>query len=291
MLKCFYIIFLLFLIISCVPEKKSNKIPENLIFGHRGSGANVYNEKYIENTLPSVEFALENLDGCEVDIQMSADGTIWLYHDDMLGHFCDTVDKTALCIPTSKDSLIQQIIQCREGISDRIYTLDETFLVLSQPKYINKFLSLDVKGYYDSLCFPYRNAPESYFKKMAKELVFMVEKYDLSDQIILETGYTQFLDEVKKYNQDIRCHLIGYENFNDVADRALNNNYEGMSFSLYDSSITVESVKCAKEKGLEVQVWPINDSVLLKKAKAMKPFAMQISKLNFSKEFNSTFQE
>lgn len=282
MLKYLYITLLFLLITSCKSDEETQPIIENLYFGHRGSGADVYQKKYIENTLPSVEYALNHLDGCEVDIQMSKDGTIWLYHDDLLGHFCDTTKEVSFCIPTSTDAVIQDLQQCRKNLSDRIYKLDEVLNLLSEHKNRNKFLSLDVKGYFDSLCFPYRNAPDMYFKKMAKELVLMVEGYGLTDQIILETGYTNFLDEVKKSNEKIRCHLIGYENFSDVVSRALDKNYEGVSFSLFDESINPQAVQQAKLKGLEVQVWPINDTLLLKKAKALNPFSMQISKLNFS---------
>lgn len=290
MQKLIYIALLFLLVASCTSKKESQQI-ENLYFGHRGSGANVYNNKYIENTLPSIENALDNLDGCEVDIQMSQDGTIWLYHDDMLGYFCDSLKENLFCIPNSSDSFIENLKQCREGLSDRVYKLDEVLEVLTKPKYKEKFLSLDVKGYFDSLCFPYRNAPDMYFLKIAKELVLMAESYDVADQIIVETGYTNFLDAVKESNKKIRCHLIGYKNFEEVASHALHKNYDGISFSLFDESITFQSLQEAKEKGLEVQVWPINDSSLLQKARVMKPFAMQISKLKFSDLLNSSVQE
>jgi glycerophosphoryl diester phosphodiesterase len=282
MSKTLYLIALTLLLISCKSEEKSDQAFENLYFGHRGSGANVYEEKFIENTLSSVDFAMNYLDGCEVDIQMSKDGTIWLYHDDMLGHFCDTTVGNSLCIPNANDALIEDLQQCRENQKDRIYKLDEVLKLLSEQENKRKFLSLDVKGYFDSLCFPYRNAPDIYFNKMAKELVLMVERYDLADKIIVETDYTIFLDTIKKSNEKIRCHLIGYKNFPDVVSRAIDRNYDGVSFSLFDESITVQEVQKAKEKGLEVQVWPINDTTQLQKAKEMRPFSMQISKLKFS---------
>lgn len=283
MSKYLYLIALILLVNSCNSEEKPDVAFENLYFGHRGSGANVYEAKYIENTLPSVDFAMNYLDGCEVDIQMSKDGTIWLYHDDMLGHFCDATESNSLCIPNSTDALIEDLQQCRENQRDRIYKLDEVLkLLYEQKNKQKKFLSLDVKGYFDSLCFPYRNAPDTYFNKMAKELVLMVEKYGLADRIIVETDYTIFLDAIKNANERIRCHLIGYSDFPDVVSRAIAQNYDGVSFSLYDESITVQEVQKAKEKGLEVQVWPINDTTQLQKAKEMRPFSMQISKLKFS---------
>lgn len=282
MSKFKYLFLILLLSSACKTEDNSPITTENLFFGHRGSGADVYDGKYIENTLTSVVNALDLLDGCEVDIQMSKDGTIWLYHDDNLGHFCDTVQTHAICIPTTNDGTIESIEQCRGDLKDRIYKLEEVLKLLCKPEYKQSFLSLDVKGYFDSLCFPSRNAPETYFTQMGEELVRMVEHYNLENQIIVETAYTTFLNEVKNANSNIRCHLIGYEDFEEVSMRAIEHDYDGVSFSLFDESISKDAVEEVKNKGLEVQVWPINDSILLQKAMDMKPFSMQISKLKFA---------
>lgn len=263
-------------------NKKLNH--ENLLFGHRGSGANVYDHRLIENTLPSIEFGLEHLDGCEVDIQLSKDGTIWIYHDDLLGHFCDSSEIPASCIPLSSDDFLKTIKQCRDGLEDRLYTLDEVLAVLSRPQFQNKFLSLDAKGYFDSICFPHRNASLEYQVTLATELVNLVNKYSVHDRIIVETNYLDLLKAVKSQNPAIRCHLLGYSDFNKCVEKALDNELDGVSFSLFDDSMTPETVQEAKLKGLEVQVWPINDSLMLDKALNMRPFALQISKITFATE-------
>ncbi|MEX1191189.1 MAG: glycerophosphodiester phosphodiesterase [Brumimicrobium sp.] len=283
-MRFFYPLCIFILVFSGCSEKAKNNSPllENLQFGHRGSGANVYNDTFIENTLPSVTYALNHLDGCEVDIQMSLDGTIWLYHDDMLGYFCKNNAELEGCIPQMSDNEIAEIKQCRNNLEDRVYKLSEVFEVLSNSKYKNRYLSLDVKGYYDSLCFPYRNAPDEYFIKMAKNLIAQAKEHDIEDQLIVETGYMNFLDEIKMKNEKIHCHLIGYENFPEVVDQAIKKSYDGVSFSLYDESITVEEVKKAKSKNLEIQVWPIKDTLMLNKAIELKPFAMQLSEIKFS---------
>lgn len=274
----------LILIIVCLPFlmgcNAKKEIPENLQFGHRGSGAGVYKQQFMENTKPSVEHALTHLDGCEIDIQMSKDGTIWVYHDDDLNHFCDTT-KTSVCIPQSNDSFITEAMQCREGVSDRIYRLEEIFKLFDNPDFSTKYLSLDVKGYFQTSCFEARNASESYFKQMADNFCKLVKKYELADQLIIETAYTNFMDFVKEQIPEIRCHLIGYDDFDGEIAKAIAKNYEGISFSMFSDDLDEAAIKRAREAGLEVQIWPINNLEMLQRAKAMKPFAMQLSAVAF----------
>lgn len=264
-------------LLGCDSKKE---ILENLQFGHRGSGAGVYNEQFIENTKSSVLNALNHLDGCEIDIQMSREGTIWVYHDDDINHFCDTT-KRPVCIPQSNDSFIASALQCREGISDRIYRLEEIFKLFTTNEFKDKHLSLDVKGYFQSTCFEARNAPEDYFKKMATNFCKLVKQYKLSDQLIIETNYTNFMDFVKEEIPAIRCHLIGYEDFEDKMEKALAKNYEGISFSMFSDDLNKTAISKAKKVGLEVQIWPINNSEMFQRAKQLKPFAMQLSKIEF----------
>ena len=52
---------------------------------HRGNG---FNTDFVQNTLPAAEYGLSVLDGIELDIQLSKDGTLWLDHDNEV-HDCD----------------------------------------------------------------------------------------------------------------------------------------------------------------------------------------------------------
>ena len=56
----------------------SSKLPQFLIFGHRGSP-----RRFPENTIASFEDALESgADGFETDLRLLSDGTAVLFHDD-----------------------------------------------------------------------------------------------------------------------------------------------------------------------------------------------------------------
>lgn len=56
---------------------------EMLVLGHRGFGQKTFSKRrsFCENTLPSIQRALELVDGVEVDVQVLADGQLVLFHD------------------------------------------------------------------------------------------------------------------------------------------------------------------------------------------------------------------
>ena len=276
----YFFLFLSFSLIACQPSEE--KLPTQLLFGHRGAGPDVYQNEFLENTLPAVKHALQFLDGCEIDIQLAADSTIWLYHDDKLGHFCNTADSNSFCIPKSSVSELEAIKQCREGVSDQLYRLETIFKELAKNEFSNKWLSLDVKGYFDERCFPDRNAPSSYFDPLAQQLVKLIRQYDLADRVIVETGYSYFLDQIKTHHPSVGCHLINYDDFPSALNKAIEKGYDGVSSSIMDSTLTKQLINEAQANQLAVQLWPIKNEELLKKAIKLNPFSMQISGLDLT---------
>ena len=80
----FSILLIAFLLFSCSKKESFESIR---VFGHAGTGIQISNSVYHDNTQESVELALaqNGCEGVEVDIQLSKDGTAWLFHDsDML---------------------------------------------------------------------------------------------------------------------------------------------------------------------------------------------------------------
>lgn len=69
-------------IYSC--NKKDFKNSE--IIGHAGNGLQSQNSVYHENSLESIELALGTVgvDAVEIDVQLSADNELWLFHDNFL---------------------------------------------------------------------------------------------------------------------------------------------------------------------------------------------------------------
>lgn len=73
----FFILILIFT--GC---KKRNQLQVQ-VFGHAGNGMELQSSIYHDNSKEAIELALsmEGCDGVEVDVQLSNDNELWLYHD------------------------------------------------------------------------------------------------------------------------------------------------------------------------------------------------------------------
>lgn len=76
-------LILVFILFSC-SKKQGNETVK--ILGHAATGLNILNSVYHDNSKEAVEFALsiEGCNGVEIDLQLSKDGDLWLYHDEKL---------------------------------------------------------------------------------------------------------------------------------------------------------------------------------------------------------------
>ncbi|MDG1333680.1 MAG: glycerophosphodiester phosphodiesterase family protein [Crocinitomicaceae bacterium] len=77
------------------------------VLGHGGNGLEIVNAFYHDNSLESIELALltDGCDGVELDVRLSADGTLWLYHDNELD---DGTNGTG-CVETSTDEYLSTL--------------------------------------------------------------------------------------------------------------------------------------------------------------------------------------
>ncbi len=73
----------LLIVASCSKSTNYNAV---LLFGHGGNGLEILNSYYHDNSLEAINLALsiDGNNGIEVDVQLSADGELWLYHDNFL---------------------------------------------------------------------------------------------------------------------------------------------------------------------------------------------------------------
>lgn len=87
--------------------KKKSAYSNIEILGHGGNGLEIVNAFYHDNSLESIELALltDGCDGVEVDVRLSADGTLWLYHDNEL----ESSTNGEGCIETSSDEYLSTL--------------------------------------------------------------------------------------------------------------------------------------------------------------------------------------
>jgi glycerophosphoryl diester phosphodiesterase len=75
-----WICFLLLTLMAC---KRKDRFEHVLILGHAGAGLTNSTNPYHDNTLESILYAMQfdEVQGVEIDIQISSDTTAWLMHD------------------------------------------------------------------------------------------------------------------------------------------------------------------------------------------------------------------
>lgn len=79
----FNFLFLILILFSCTKKESFENVK---VIGHAATGLEILNSAYHDNSREAVEYALaiEGSDGVEIDIQLSKDGKLWLYHDEQL---------------------------------------------------------------------------------------------------------------------------------------------------------------------------------------------------------------
>jgi glycerophosphoryl diester phosphodiesterase len=90
----FSLIIILILLFSCGKKEDFRQIA---VIGHAGMGLERQNSVYHDNSREAVELAMsiQGCDGVEIDVQLSSDGEIWLYHDTELS----STTNSSGCVP------------------------------------------------------------------------------------------------------------------------------------------------------------------------------------------------
>jgi glycerophosphoryl diester phosphodiesterase len=248
---------------------------------HRGGGK-VGSE---ENTLNTAKYAFSKLDGIEIDIQMSKDGTLWLSHDNIVKG-CNMNDGSCFSITT--DSLIRKTNECALTIYTYT-TLDEVLKFMSE-NYVQSYISVDFKAW--SPCTANELNILGTFKEVAKTLVTLTNKYGLEHQLMIESETAEFLDYVKDYNSNIKCFLTAFGDFERGMLKALENGYNGISFEYkFDEEINAQHVELLHRKGLQIQLWTVNDTSNIKEAITLKPDFIQTENIDYIIQLKSPNNE
>lgn len=132
----FSVVFFVFLfLIAC---KRKDRFPAVELIGHAGSGLTNTTNPFHDNSMESIAYAMQfnEIQGVEIDIQISADTTAWLMHDMQLA-----VETTGEgCVSESSDVYLSSI---------RYKTLEKEALIRLKDVpnlFVNKHLILDLRG-------------------------------------------------------------------------------------------------------------------------------------------------
>ncbi|MFY0643281.1 MAG: hypothetical protein JXR19_02325 [Bacteroidia bacterium] len=166
-----------------------------IILGHAGAGVDLVNSSYKPNTEKAIRAAVEvyQIDGVEVDVQFSKDGVPVLFHDPYLENTLtelsgrvhermagDMIGKPYRGYPHNS----QEELLSLEWLFDYVNNSSKKVVV-----------NLDIKVY----------DPDFDYKNNAKLLDSLIFKYNLMDQMIIESKSRKMLLEMKKVDPAYLC--------------------------------------------------------------------------------------
>lgn len=236
------------LVFGCAKiDLSPNELDEILVIGHGGMGFMSPQNPLPENSLESIKEAMELLraDGVEVDVQVSAEGTLWLYHDE----FLQTMTNCQGCLSEKTDA---ELRQCRyrnflanSGPGPKLITLAELFAYFqSYPEF--PLLVLDLKV--SSPCADSAIHRQWRREKFAAHIDSLARHFRASERILVTTPNFLALQAVRQLNDKILLYAeIGGE---DYLDEILRDGFDGVI--VYNERASAERIHMFKGAGLGI---------------------------------------
>ena len=236
---------------------------------HMGCGNN--NPDFIPNTLAAAEFGLSVLDGIELDIQISGDGTLWLDHDNEV-HDCN--GNIIGCFQELTDNEIEQFAICNDTV--RYNTLESVFELMSI-EYPKSIISLDVKGQYCEII-----STPGIMRQMADAILDLVVTYKMEDKVLVESSSLAFMDELD--NQDLvgQC-VISLGDIDEGIANATATKARGISLKYGVEELNADVVSLIHNLGYGLIVWVINEPEDIADVWNSKPDFIETDNADFKK--------
>ena len=246
-----------------------------VVLMHRGGGDDCGPDKPCwPNTLPAVLHGFDTLDGAEVDIQVSADGSIWLGHDN------EVVDCTGTQIGCFQDlhngdiaarAYCDGALPCdpADGSATCIqhYVTAEDVFAGIRGVHPEKKISLDIKGQY---C---RSLGVDDARRMADAVDGLVRTYDMGGRVLAETQQIEFLDPIVSKGTPIYTFVVSLGDVDSALTAASNRDATGISFKWAPTSepIDADVVAGIHRKGFRIILWTIDAPADIRAAWASAP--------------------
>lgn len=239
--------FCIFLVLfSCTKQKKLEAVR---IFGHGGNGLQISNSVYHDNTQESIDLALaqNGCEGVEIDIQLSKEGTAWLFHDLQMNPETDENG----CLTSKSDAEL--------GQASYASVHREKLIRLSEAEFYGKDVFLDLKHVN-----PCQENPV-YLEDFLDDLLAFRERCAPSKVALI----TSFPDWIGTLNA--AGFVVYYESrsYHEALEVAKNKSPDGFVFK--NSVITSDQVSFLKNEGYEIVVFEVRSPKGIRKALKKHP--------------------
>lgn len=265
----FTILLFLILLFSCgkkdidlskIKNLNGNKIT---VFGHAGMGIA---SQFPINTFESINSALASgAGGVEVDIQMTKDSVLVLFHN----RFLEEQTNLEGLISEREWSYVQEATYIDPIFSEyKIISLDQLFSNLKELK--NYQFSFDLE-------FHEAEHPDSYISTYVNALIKVIEKHSMSENVFIESQRTRYLEKMQMLRPDF--NLFYWENSATGIQIAINMNLYG--FIIQTDYITAEQIKEAHDAGIRVSLFGLQSKEENLDAIEKSPDFLQTDKVNY----------
>ncbi len=202
-----------------------------LIFSHRG-----YSGSYAENTMLAFEKAYEaGTDGIELDVQMTSDGTVVIFHDETLKRVCN-LDKYV------KDMHYEDLPLTADGLH-HIPTLSQ-YLEWARDKDFTT--NIEIKS---SVIF---------YPGMEEKVGYLIRKYRLDEQVLISSFNPLSLLRMRDYAPHLPLGFLvgeyGMSGFDHLCST-----YGFEYFHPDISIVTPELVESFHHRGIHVNTYTVNN--------------------------------
>ena len=240
-----------------------------LVIGHGGSGFQSYFNPLPANSLLGVSKAIEGLhaDGVEVDVQLTADKQLILYHDE----FLQTQTNCSDCIA---GQTAEEVLKCRYNL-DASNTLRKQEPLITLETVLQKFAGYPKKPqiFIDTKllngCNPDKVPPLTDF---AQALATVIAKYNAHAWTHVESSSVLLLQALQA--QDSRLWLSFYTR-NPAADIEVAAQLGVAGITVFSNEITSTQVQAAHRQGLFVTILGVKSRNGLVNAIQKNPDAIQ----------------
>ena len=245
------------------------------IIGHGGSGFETYINQLPANTMASFEKAIyeDNADGIEMDIQLSKDDIIVVFHDKVLNHKTDRSGAV-------REHLFSELNRCDfHGdfvlFSKGKHTISSLEQVLANFKDI-----LQTKYFYFNIKAGVDGDQEKYNRIISEQIVDIIHRFDMYDNAVVETSDIKILEQISRLDSAIVI-MQDIGPFEKYYQSIIDNDLDGLVVA--KNNITAEQVMQAKADGKKVVIYGSKTRAGIKEILKMDPDVFQTDKIDLTK--------
>lgn len=255
----YYKFLLIVLVFSACSKEKFSTVE---IYGHGGNGIEIQNSIYHDNSKESIELALskEGVAGVEIDVRLSADGELWLYHDDELSS------------ETNGSGCVEQMTS--DELKDIQYST-------AQKEKLVKLADLDF-GNYGSKAFlidarHYKGCDFSSidYAQFVQALTALRIAHP-NIQFIVLSRITEWIEEFKANGFEVYYEIFSLSDYDEIIDQ----DYEIEGVIVKNSLISKEEVHKIQNDSRKVIIFEMRSPKTIRKAMKKKPDGILSDDLN-----------